>query len=1298
MRAKVTSIEESKDLTSLSLDELIENLKDKKRIYDEECSTSGSEDEEYAMAVRDFKKFFKRRGRFVRQPRNDKKTFQRSRDDKNGKSDRKCFRCGDPESSFGECPKPLKDKNSKTFLICPGGSRVITLIFKGKRIVLHLTRRLSGILWKVGERLGSSWKPLEAHGRPRSFLQKVVEYVPCSRFEAMTIETEKNIASGSTVIDQNRGRDDLRQQPKKRGTSKDVVASLDQRVVGVETSMAELKNKVEGLEGLDSDFTNSFMGEITTIREEFGEEVSTLHQVIEALQADMTLCKRYLDSGGGNTNHGPKIDRSRYRDIKRGKATIDTWAEFVADFKKQFYLENAKNKKASLNVLSAHEDEEASNDRSMGSIRILNAIKSKTKVTNVIGKGLQYVEATINGVKVRALVDSGVTYNFVADDEAKRLGINATKGGGTIKAEGMIDLSVVLMDNSKVVLGVEFLDKDAKIGAKTLLAMQFKKGFNKSRPYYLAVTRLETDEGSSKVEVPKVIERVLDEFKDVMPKELPKKLPLKRELEELRNQLKELMDAGYIRPSKAPYGASVLFQRKKDGSLQMCIDYRALNKVTIKDKYPIPLIADLFDQLGKERYFTKLDLRSGYYQVRIAKGDEPKMTCVTRYRSYKFLVMPFSLTNAPTTFCTLINKLFHSFLDKFMVVYLDDVVVYSHTLEEHVFHLKQVFQVLRDNEIYVKLEKCSFAQDEVDFLGHKIKDGGLMTDDAKIKFIIGYSAIATPLMDLLKKNKAWIWDEECQAAFESLMKVVMEELRSSNAIWTPDRIREPEVKQDEKEVHGARERYDNGCPLLEDLEALSIGREILKECHDSKWASHSGITRMLASVEGTYYWPRMGDNVETFVRMCLICQQDKTEQKKSRGFLEPLPTPKGPWESVSMDFITCLPNSEWGGSIIVIHRALLDRVVQDHEDGFQLLHEFSSPTKRANEVATGKSPFKLVTRRQPLTPTIVATSYEGSSPAAYKTMKEWHEQEDLARASLDKAAKKMKKWADEKRRHVKFKDSRLFNTRLEDLVEFYGRWENVLEALRSPWKLMEDLEASCRRKIKESLNVIFDETPPPPKTSPLVDDDLDEEEAIKVTEKKNLENDIENETLDIDEMVNIKESRNHPLENNVNEALADESWIVAMQEELNQFIANDVWELVPQPRNMTIIGTKWVFRNKLDENGIVSQNKARLVAQGYNQQEGIDYDETYAPVARLESIRILLAYACALDFKLFQMDVKSAFLNGFINEEVYVAQPPGFIDFEKPDHVYKLKKALYGLKQAPKAWYDRLKAFLIKHE
>ncbi|GJW47644.1 copia protein [Tanacetum coccineum] len=165
-------------------------------------------------------------------------------------------------------------------------------------------------------------------------------------------------------------------------------------------------------------------------------------------------------------------------------------------------------------------------------------------------------------------------------------------------------------------------------------------------------------------------------------------------------------------------------------------------------------------------------------------------------------------------------------------------------------------------------------------------------------------------------------------------------------------------------------------------------------------------------------------------------------------------------------------------------------------------------------------------------------------------------------------------------------------------------------------------------KVEESLNVTFDETPPPSKTSPLEDDDLVEEEAIEVSKTRPLGNNLKDNSLENNEIINIKESKSHPLENVI----------------------------------------------------------------------GIDHDETYTPVARLESIRILLAYACALDFKLFQMDVKSTFLNGFINEEVYLAQPPGFIDFAKPNHDYRLKKALYGLKQAPKAWYDRLKAFLIKYD
>jgi hypothetical protein len=164
---------------------------------------------------------------------------------------------------------------------------------------------------------------------------------------------------------------------------------------------------------------------------------------------------------------------------------------------------------------------------------------------------------------------------------------------------------------------------------------------------------------------------------------------------------------------------------------------------------------------------------------------------------------------------------------------------------------------------------------------------------------------------------------------------------------------------------------------------------------------------------------------------------------------------------------------------------------------------------------------------------------------------------------------------------------------------------------------------------------------------------------------------------------------------NINETIEDESWTLTMQEELNQFERNEVWALAPRPKDHSVIGTKWVFQNKKDKEGTIVRNKARLVAQGYNQEEGIDYGETHALVARLEAIRMLLDFACFKDFKLFQMDVKSAFLNCFITEEVYVEQPPRFENHEFPNHIFKLSKALYSLKQAPRAWYERLSVFFF---
>jgi hypothetical protein len=172
--------------------------------------------------------------------------------------------------------------------------------------------------------------------------------------------------------------------------------------------------------------------------------------------------------------------------------------------------------------------------------------------------------------------------------------------------------------------------------------------------------------------------------------------------------LEELLNKGYIRPSVSPWGAPVLFVKKKDGTLRLCIDFRQLNKYTINNKYPLPQIDDLFDQLRGEKIFSKIDLRVGYHQVRIKKEDIHKTTFRTRYGNYEFVVVPFGLTNAPAVFMYLMNDIFRNYLDKFVIVFLDDILIYSKFEEEHENHLILVLQVLRENQLYAKLSKCSF--------------------------------------------------------------------------------------------------------------------------------------------------------------------------------------------------------------------------------------------------------------------------------------------------------------------------------------------------------------------------------------------------------------------------------------------------------------------------------------------------------------------------------------------------------------------------------------------------------------
>ncbi|GJU16186.1 putative reverse transcriptase domain-containing protein [Tanacetum coccineum] len=262
---------------------------------------------------------------------------------------------------------------------------------------------------------------------------------------------------------------------------------------------------------------------------------------------------------------------------------------------------------------------------------------------------------------------------------------------------------------------------------------------------------------------------VVREFLEVFPEDLPRLPPIRQvefqidlipkaapvaralyrlapsEMQELSYQLQELADQGFIRPSTSPWGAPVLFVKKKDGSFKMCIDYRELNKLTIKNCYPLPRIDDLFDQLQGSSTYSKIDLRSGYHQLRVRDEDIPKTAFRTRYGHYEFQVMPFGLTNVPVVLMDLINRVCKPYLDKFVIVFIDDILIYSRNKEEHANHLRIILELLKKEKLYAKFSKCDFWISIMQFLGHVIDSQGIHVDPAKIKAVKIWASSTTPI-------------------------------------------------------------------------------------------------------------------------------------------------------------------------------------------------------------------------------------------------------------------------------------------------------------------------------------------------------------------------------------------------------------------------------------------------------------------------------------------------------------------------------------------------------------------------
>ncbi|GKC00536.1 retrotransposon-related protein [Tanacetum coccineum] len=573
----------------------------------------------------------------------------------------------------------------------------------------------------------------------------------------------------------------------------------------------------------------------------------------------------------------------------------------------------------------------------------------------------------------------------------------------------------------------------------------------------------------------------------------------------IEKMTKELLEQGVIKHSNSTFASPMVLVKKKDGGWRMCIDYRSLNKSTVPDRFPIPLLEELLEELYGTKKNSKIDLKSGYYQIRMLPTDTHKTAFRTHCGHYEFLVMPFGLTNAPSTFQNLMNTIFEPYLRKFVLVFFDDILIYSPTWSAHLHHLGLVFQTLSTHSLFAKLSKCAFGVTQIEYLGHVISDSGVATDPVKIKAVFewpspvnikqlrgflgltgyyrrfikdygglakpltqDYGGLAKPLTQLLKKD-CFQWSTEAEKAFQELKQAVIKppvlalpDFNSTFIIETDASSRgigavlmqhghpiafiskalsprnillstyEREllevihavqkwshyildrhfiIKTDqeslkyllehklatpfqqkwisklfgldyeiqykkgvENKVADALSRIQSGellsmmfgsvdSELLDKIKAAwisdpilqkvisklqvnasshskyqwkdnelrrnnklvigndaSLRQQLLQWMHNSPQGGHSGITATLKRIQRLFYWTKLKNDVQKYIRECENCQKCKADLAASPGMLQPLPIPKAIWEDIAMDFIEGLPLSKGKNVILYLAR------------------------------------------------------------------------------------------------------------------------------------------------------------------------------------------------------------------------------------------------------------------------------------------------------------------------------------------------------------------------------------------
>ncbi|KAE8670845.1 hypothetical protein F3Y22_tig00112069pilonHSYRG00031 [Hibiscus syriacus] len=857
-------------------------------------------------------------------------------------------------------------------------------------------------------------------------------------------------------------------------------------------------------------------------------------------------------------------------------------------------------------------------------------------------------------------------------------------------------------------------------------------------------------------DLPVEVQRVLAEFSNLMPEDLPPGLPPMRDIqyqidlvhgsslpnrpayrlspkeaEELQRQVEELLERGYIRESMSPCAVPALLVPKKDGSWRMCVDSQAINRITVKYRFPIPRLDDMLDQLSGSKVFSKIDLKSGYHQIRIRPGDEWKTTFKTPQWLYEWMVMPFGLSNAPSTFMIFMHQVLWPFMGKFVVVYFDDILVYSSTWTSHFDHLRAVFEMLKTECLFVNQKKCYFFTTSVTF--HVLLCLLMVFMQISQR---NFSTLIVPITECLKGHD-FQWSEEAEASFQLAGRPVAffsEKLSGSKKNYSTYDLEFYAIVQSlkhwrhylvQKEFilftdHEAL-KYINGQHKLNALSRrtlllttmstkvtgfetftdmyaadssfgmifqevtdghrhdfvlhngymfrglqlcipdCSLRQQIISELHNE---GHFGRNKTLALISSDFYWPKLTSDVAHYVDRCYVCQRSKGVLTNA-GLYTPLPVPEAPWFDVSMDFVLGLPRTQRASDsifVVVDRRLCVYMVFLDPSLHIVIL---SSSVIYGRACGGNWEQLNFSSAYHPQT--------DGHTEVVNRSLG------NLLRCLV---GTKPKQW-DLALPQAEFAYNRSKNrtTGLSPFEIVYGQNPSgVLDLAPIPrigrfspkadkmakylWGIHEQVkqtihESNTKYKTRVDNHRVRFRLPSHLKTSDVFNvkhlshcfvdsDDTNLNSRTSFFQPGiNANAGIDCDMFLIGVVLSMFQSFGHNFGYSqclamsepsfYHQATKSFSWQAAIREELNAMETLDTWSVVLLPDGKLPIECKWVYRVNYKVDGSI-ENYKQLVAKGFTQVEGVDYMDTFSPVAKMTFFRFLLTLVATHGWHLFQLD------------------------------------------------------------